>query len=156
MSVWAIVQARMGSARLPGKVLADLAGEPMLAHIVRRAEAVEGIDGVVLAVPASPADQPLLDLARARDWTWHEGSLDDVLDRYYQAAGRVKADHILRITADSPLLCFREASRVLRRHLETGAAVTHNITAFGSGMPVGTACEVFTFAALEAAWREGR
>jgi spore coat polysaccharide biosynthesis protein SpsF len=146
----------MGSTRLPGKVLADVAGEPVLSHIVRRVQAIEGIAGAVLAIPTTPEDDPIFELARHRQWRCVRGSGEDVLDRYAQAAREVNADHVVRITADSPLLCMREAGRVLRHHLSTGADATHNITALGSGMPVGSACEVFTVAALEVSWKEGQ
>jgi spore coat polysaccharide biosynthesis protein SpsF len=154
-NVVAIVQARMGSTRLPGKVLLPIAGEPMLAHVVERARAVPGIGEVVVATSTEPADDPIADLCAARDWACFRGSEDDVLDRYYQAALTHNADHVVRITADCPLLEIDQAGILVERHLESGAEYTHNITVWGSGMPLGTGAEIFTLACLETSWRDG-
>ena len=156
MKVVAIIQARLGSTRLPGKVLADLSGEPMLAHVVWRTAAVAGVDEVVVATTDRPADDAIASLCAQRGWPSFRGSEPDVLDRYYRAAVAHQADHVVRVTSDCPLVCTVQASRVVERHLQAGNDYTHNITVWGSGLPLGANAEIFRLSALEAAWRDGR
>lgn len=146
----------MGSSRLPGKVLMDLAGETVLGHVVRRASTIVGVDEVVVATSELAKDDAIAALCEERAWPCLRGSESDVLDRYYRAALAWDADQVVRVTADCPLLCPVEAARVIARQLDSGAACSHNLTIFGSGMPLGAAVEIFTFDALEASWREGR
>jgi spore coat polysaccharide biosynthesis protein SpsF len=153
--VVAIVQARMRSTRLPGKVLEDLAGEPMVAHVVTRARAATLVNEVVVATSDRPADDAVVALCAARGWASFRGSEEDVLDRYYRGAQAYDAAHVVRVTADCPLLCPVQLDRVLVLHLESGADYTHNITVWGSEMPLGTGAEVFTAAALATSWRDG-
>src|SRR5262249_4953398 len=109
----AIIQARMSSTRLPGKVLLDLAGEPRLARVVERTRRAKTIDRVVVATTVEAEDQPIIDLCHSRGWTVSRGSRDDVLDRYYQAALADKADPIVRITSDCPLIDAGVLDRVV-------------------------------------------
>lgn len=155
VNVVAVVQARMGSTRLPGKILADIAGEPMLARVVTRCEVIEGINEVVVATSELAADDVVAQLCDSRGWACIRGSEADVLDRYHLAARRFAADHVMRVTADCPLLCPRQGAEVVRRHLEDRNDYTHNLTVWGSSMPLGTGVEVFTFDALDRSWREG-
>lgn len=145
----------MGSTRLPGKVLLDIAGRPALVHVVDRTRAIAGVDDVVVATSELDSDDPIAELCEQHGWDCFRGSEDDVLDRFYRAATTWRADHVVRVTADCPLVCPVEAGRVVSRQVETSADCTHNLTIFGSGMPLGTSVEVFSFAALEASWREG-
>ena len=103
MRAVAIVQARMGSARLPGKILADLAGEPMLARVVARVGRAAGLAEVIVATTDEPADDAVATLAALRGWRCVRGSRDDVLSRYIKAAETTIADAFVRITADCPL-----------------------------------------------------
>jgi spore coat polysaccharide biosynthesis protein SpsF len=100
----AIIQARMRSTRLPGKVLKDLAGEPMLARVVERVRRAETLDEVVVATPDTADDDAIEDLCSRRGWPCFRGSEGDVLDRYYRAAAQFHADAIVRITSDCPLI----------------------------------------------------
>jgi spore coat polysaccharide biosynthesis protein SpsF (cytidylyltransferase family) len=156
MSVVAVIQARVRSIRLPGKVLADVAGEPLLGRVVARVERMKLVDRIVVAIGRHPADDPIGKLCAAHGWTCFRGSEEDVLDRYHAAAAREGARQVVRVTADDPLLCPREGDRVVARHWETGSDYTHNLSVWGSGMPVGAGCEVFAFSALEESWRDGR
>jgi spore coat polysaccharide biosynthesis protein SpsF (cytidylyltransferase family) len=155
MSVAAIIQARMGSTRLPGKVLADVAGDVLLAHVVARTRGTRLVDQTVVATTNAPGDDVIAALCDDRDWDCFRGSESDVLDRYYQAGLAYEADHIVRITADCPFVCPHEADRVIARHLDSRADYTHNITVWGSGMPLGTGTEIFTRSALARSWRDG-
>jgi spore coat polysaccharide biosynthesis protein SpsF (cytidylyltransferase family) len=103
MSALAIVQARMSSTRLPGKVLADVEGEPMLALLLRRLSRARRVDEVRVATSVLPADEPIAATARELGFAVHRGSLDDVLERFVEAAAG-HAGPIVRITADCPFV----------------------------------------------------
>jgi spore coat polysaccharide biosynthesis protein SpsF len=94
----------MGSSRLPGKVLLDIAGRPMLARVVERTRRAHRLDEVVVATTVEAGDDPVAEFCTAQGYACTRGSLHDVLDRYYQAARQHCADVIVRITADCPLI----------------------------------------------------
>jgi spore coat polysaccharide biosynthesis protein SpsF len=160
----AIIQARMSSTRLPGKVLLDLAGQAMLARVVERARRARTIDRVIVATTVEPEDEPIVALCRSRGWTVSRGSRDDVLDRYYQAALSDGADPIVRITSDCPLIDPEVIDRVVERLGAARSAESANVATidYASNInprrtfPRGLDVEVFTFAALWTAWREDR
>lgn len=104
MQVVAVVQARLGSSRLPGKVLADLGGTTVLHWVVRAARTAEQLDGVVVATSSDPSDDPLADHAHRLDIPVVRGPLDDVLSRYLLAVREHPCDAVVRLTADCPLL----------------------------------------------------
>ena len=104
MNVVIIVQARMTSTRLPGKILADLAGRPMLARELERLRRCTRANEIVLATTTRPTDDPVVALAEAEGVRHFRGSEHDVLSRYLGAARESKADVIVRITADCPLI----------------------------------------------------
>src|SRR5512141_2067892 len=120
MKVDMIIQARMGSERLPGKVLSDLAGVPALTRVLTQARACATVDEIVVATTVEPEDDAIAELCSAEGWACFRGSEQDVLDRYYQVALQRGSDQIVRVTADCPLLCPGEADRVVRAQLETG------------------------------------
>lgn len=109
-----IVQARMTSRRLPGKVLMDLAGRPMLAQQLRRLKCCRSADDIVVATTTNPADDPVVALADGEAVSWFRGSEDDVLSRYLYAARQSNADIVVRITADCPLIDPEETDRVIQ------------------------------------------
>lgn len=100
----AIIQGRMGSSRLPGKVLLDIAGKPMLQHVIERTRRARTLDAVVVATSSDPSDDPIASFCADMDVPCSRGSLHDVLDRYYQAAKEHNAGGIVRITADCPMI----------------------------------------------------
>jgi spore coat polysaccharide biosynthesis protein SpsF len=100
----AVVQARTTSTRLPGKVLMDLAGRPVLARVLERVAAAPGIDEVVVATTVNDTDDPVVALTRRLGHRWFRGSEHDVLGRYVGAAREADADAVVRVTADCPLL----------------------------------------------------
>lgn len=152
MTTMAILQARTGSTRLPGKVLMDLAGAPLLVRVIERARTIPGLDGVVVATTTAERDRPLIDLARQHGIEAFAGSEDDVLDRYYQAARQFEADVIVRLTADCPLLDPAVSARVLDRFEQSAVDYVSNTQP--PTYPDGLDTEVISFAALEQAWRE--
>ena len=113
--VVAIIQARMGSNRLPGKVLLDLAGEPMITRVVNRVTRAETVNQVMIATTTEPADDALAAICSEKGWTCFRGSQDDVLDRYYLAALAHKADVVVRITSDCPLIEPEIIDQVVRQ-----------------------------------------
>lgn len=149
--VVAIIQARMGSTRLPNKVLEDLAGQPMLARVVNRTRRAKTLDTAVVATTTQPADDIIIHLCQKQGWPYFRGSEDDVLDRYYQAASAFKADIIVRITSDCPLIDPRVTERVIETHLNSDADYTSN-----QGFPRGLDTEVFSFETLERAYEEAK
>lgn len=149
-----VIQARVGSRRLPRKVLTDLAGRPLLAHVITRAQAIKSVDHVIVATTTSPADAAVLDLARQCGAVGFAGSENDVLDRYYRAALEAGAETVLRVTGDCPLLDPSVSGLVLQEYLRGHADYVSNIDP--PSYPDGLDTEVFSFAALARAWREAR
>ncbi len=162
MKTVAIIQARMGSHRLPGKVLRPILGKPMLWHIIRRVRAVPSIDEVVVAIPDGPSDQELRKFCAANDIRSFSGSEVDVLDRYYGAARRYGADPVLRITADCPLVDPELVENLIRLYRSGSydyVAVSAGADASrleGASFPDGMDAECFNFASLERAWNEAQ
>jgi spore coat polysaccharide biosynthesis protein SpsF len=152
MKVVAVIQARMSSTRLPGKVLQDVAGEPMLARVVQRTRRAGSIDETVVAATVEPGDAPIAELCAARGWPCFRGSLEDVLDRYYQAARSYQADAVVRITSDCPLIDPGVVDEVVTAFLERQpqADYASNVV-LPRTYPRGLDTEVMSFAALERA-----
>jgi spore coat polysaccharide biosynthesis protein SpsF (cytidylyltransferase family) len=148
----AIVQARWGSTRLPGKVLLPLAGPTVLEHVVRRVRRARAVDGVVVATSIKPEDLKIAMFCAKKGISLYLGSEEDVLDRYYQAARLYGADIVVRITADCPLIDPGIIGRMIAEHRAGGSDYTSNTLA--ESFPDGEDVEVFTFAALERAWKE--
>lgn len=145
-----IVQARLGSSRLPGKVLMDLAGQTVLAHGLGRCRAVEGADVVVCATTTQPADEAVADEAARAGALVFRGSETDVLARYHGAAAMVGADVVMRVTSDCPLIDPTLCARVLA--LRTAEAADYAANNLEPTWPHGLDCECFTFDALESAF----
>ncbi len=142
--VVAVITARMGSDRLPGKVLMDLAGKPVTAHMVERLRHVEGIDGIWLGTSVSANNAPLVSLARGLGIEVYQGSEEDVLERHVSIADRSGADHVVRVTADCPLFDIGLATRMVARHRATNADFSY----VPSVLSVGVLIEVISRRAL--------
>ncbi|HUA50558.1 MAG TPA: aminotransferase class III-fold pyridoxal phosphate-dependent enzyme [Candidatus Sulfotelmatobacter sp.] len=152
MTIVAVIQARLGSTRLPGKVLLDLGGRPALAWLVRAARAIPGIDRVLVATSDRPNDDRLAawcDGANVECWRGPEA---DVLERFRQAAVRFDADLIMRLTADCPLLDPTVAGMLIALQRATGADYVSNVDP--RSWPDGLDCELVTRAALDIAAAE--
>lgn len=152
----AVIQARLGSTRLPGKALADLAGRPMLAHVAERAAAIPRITSVVLATTVSPADDQMEVFARAAGLRCVRGSEENVLDRFCLAARETGAEAVVRITADCPLLDPAVSGRVLAEYVARRPGVDYVSNVHPPTYPDGLDTEVFSVEALETAAREAR
>ena len=148
----AILQARMSSSRLPNKVLLPILGRPMLARQVERIQRAKCVDRLIVATSTGSNDDSIAGLAADLDVACYRGSLDDVLDRYYQAAKQASADHVIRLTGDCPLADPDLIDRVFEFYLENHFDYASNarVPAFHDGLDV----EVFSFKVLEQAWRE--
>lgn len=155
--VVAIVQARMGSSRLPGKVLLPLGGRPVLWHVVQRLAAARSLDSILIATSLLPQDDAIARASASWGVPCYRGSESDVLDRYYQAACQTGAQAIVRLPADKPLLHPGLVDHVVAEHLRVGADYTSTMPEdFPNGMtyPYGLEVEVVSFTALARAWRE--
>jgi len=146
-----VLQARMSSTRLPGKVLRPILGRPMIAHQIDRIRRARLIGRLVVATSVRPEDDAVAEAAAAAGAECARGPLDDVLARFHGAvAGR--AEHVVRLTADCPLADWNVIDAAIARHLAAGADYTSN--SVRRSFPVGLDVEVMTLAALEAAHRE--
>jgi glutamate-1-semialdehyde aminotransferase/spore coat polysaccharide biosynthesis protein SpsF (cytidylyltransferase family) len=150
----AVIQARMNSARLPKKVLLDIAGRPMFARVVERVQRARRLDSVLVATTDGEADDAVAAFCRETGIPCFRGSEADVLDRYCQAARFLKADVVVRVTADCPLIDPVVIDRVIERYLAGDCDYATNTLRYT--YPDGLDVEVFSFAALERAWREAR
>lgn len=146
MTVVAIVQARMTSSRLPGKVLADLAGAPMLAQQLRRVAAARSLDEVVVATTVNATDDAVAAVAAAEGARVFRGDEGDVLGRYAAAAAEAGADVVVRITADCPLIAPEVIDRVVEA-LTPDADYASNVVE--RTFPHGLDCEALHRATLE-------
>lgn len=149
MNVVAIVQARMGSTRLPGKVMRPLCGQPMIGVVLRRLSRSSRVNRIVVATSAAPGNAPLAAYVRELGFTVFEGSEHDVLDRYHQASAHAHADVVVRITADCPLIDPTVVDEVIAHFFEAGADYASNVAP--PTYPDGLDTEVFTSAALAVA-----
>jgi spore coat polysaccharide biosynthesis protein SpsF len=148
----AIIQARMGSTRLPGKVLKDICGETMLARVVARARRAATLDEVVVATTTLPEDEAVAREAARLGAPAFRGDEQDVLDRYWRAAQEFRADVVVRITSDCPLIDREVVDKV--GDVFAGASADYASNNMPPSYPRGLDVEVFTAAALARAWHE--
>ena len=152
MHVVAIVQARMGSTRLPGKVMQPLAGFPAIWHVLERARRIPGVDEVVLATSHMPGEEPLVNYVRGHRLARVVcGSEDDTLARYSQAAAESGADVVVRLTGDCPLLDPAQAGRVVALLLGADGKLDYTNNTFVRTLPRGLDAEAFHRAVLDTA-----
>lgn len=147
-----VVQARMTSTRLPGKVLLPLAGQPMLTRLIERLRRVKRADAVVVATTINATDDPIAALCEQLGVPCHRGSELDVLSRYADAARLNDADVVVRITSDCPLIDPALVDRLIAAYLEGGCDYVSNM--LPPTWPYGMAVEVFSATALREAHAE--
>src|SRR3989344_38145 len=148
----AIIQARMGSTRLPGKVAKLILGKPMLAHQIERVRHAKLVDKIVIATTNKNEDEPIIDIARKSGVAFFRGDEKDVLDRFYMAAKEAGADTVVRLTGDCPLSDPQGIDEVVDYFLKNKddySGKPHNY-------PEGLDTEVFSFNALERACKEAK
>jgi spore coat polysaccharide biosynthesis protein SpsF len=162
----AIIQGRMSSSRLPGKILADIAGQPMLTRVYTRTSRARTLDEVIFATTTDESDDPVAEYCDFSGIPYTRGSLFDVLDRYYQAAKGAKADVVVRITADCPVIdpdLIDDAVKAVigdstrgRRQSSVDFAANRLPPPWTRTYPIGLDVEACTFKALKKAWQEAQ
>lgn len=146
----AIIQARMGSTRLPGKVLKDIVGRPMLWHVVTRTRVASLLDETVVATTVKDSDDQIVEYCENEGFNCSRGSEADVLDRYYTAAKEWNAETVVRITSDCPLISPTIIDRTVRTLNETGSEYVNTKIEYPNGLDV----EAMKFETLKRAWEE--
>ena len=154
MKTVAIIQARMGSTRLPGKVLATIAGKPMLWQVVERTRRAKALDQIIVATSEDLDDNVVAEFCTESAIDCFRGVKEDVLDRYYQASKLLKAEVIVRLTADCPLLDSTVVEKVVGEFFAGDYDYVSNT--LEPTFPVGLDTEVLRQEALEQAWRDAR
>lgn len=140
----AIIQARMNSSRLPGKVLFELYGKPMLLNIIERVSRSKHLDKVVVATSNKESDDSIVQLVEGYGFDCFRGDLDNVLDRFYSCAKNYQPKSVVRLTADNALV----DSGIIDEAIETFEKEKVDYLYYKSTLPLGMCVEVFTFAAL--------
>jgi spore coat polysaccharide biosynthesis protein SpsF (cytidylyltransferase family) len=151
-----IIQARMGSSRLPGKVLRPIKGMSLLEIQQLRINGSRYAHKSVIATTTNEEDDAIASFCVEKGIAYSRGSDWDVLDRYYQTAKSEHADHIIRITSDCPLHHHSVIDFVFSNYLETGCDYFSNSNKEPDFLEDGFDVEVFSFSALESAWKEAR
>ena len=163
--VVAIIQGRISSSRLPGKILADIAGQPMLTRVYTRTSRAKTLDEIIFATTTDASDDLVAEYCDFSGIPFTRGSLFDVLDRYYQTALQAKADVVVRITADCPVIDPELIDNVVKTVVSEQWRVDGALFDFAANRlpppwsrtyPIGLDTEVCTFAALERAWKDAR
>lgn len=150
----AVLQSRLTSNRLPGKVLLPILGQPMLVRQIERVRRARAIDVLKVATSTDASDDPIAGLCRQLGIHCFRGSLGDVLDRFFQATQHDGAEYIVRLTGDCPLIDAELIDRVVRFTREGGFDYASNT--LEPSFPDGLDVEVFRFRCLEEAWREAQ
>ncbi len=151
MKAHAIIQARFGSARLPGKVLLKILDKTILEYVIERVKKAKRIEDIIVATSVKKRDLKIVELASRLGVSVYCGSEEDVLDRYYQAAKLFGIKHIVRITADCPLMDPKIIDRVVDSYFKSASNYCSNT--LEETFPDGEDVEVFNFDALHSAWK---
>lgn len=152
MRVVGIVQARMDSTRLPKKALKDILGKPMLWHIINRVKNSELIDDIIIACTNKDGDDLIEEFARKNSIKCYRGSVDDIVDRFYNAAKFAKADIIIRLWGDCPLIDPKLIEKVLKIFIKNNYDYANNFNP--ATYPTGMNFEIYTYKVLEKIWKE--
>lgn len=144
----------MGSTRLPGKVLREVMDKPLLQYLIERLKRVALADEIVIATTTNSEDQDIVEFCKAEQVPLFRGKSEDVLDRFYMAAKAFKADVIVRITADCPLMDPKLVDQVIEYYLKSYPKYDYVSNSHARSFPIGMDVEVFSFKALEEAFTE--
>lgn len=156
LNIVVILQARMGSTRLPGKVMKQIEGKPMLWHIIERLKHIKLKSKIVIATTEDRADDVIEQFCRSEGMECFRGSRKDVLDRYYKAALAHKADVVVRVTADNPLIDPVIADKVIAAYLDNAGDYDLVSNTIEATYPEGLKVEVLSFSSLEKCWKEAK
>ncbi len=154
MQIDAIIQARISSSRLRGKVLKKINGFSVLKFLLNQLDYSKLLNRIIIATTTSNEDLALVEFAKDNQMTYFQGSTLDVLDRYYQCAKHYSIKHIARITSDNPLIDPEIVDEVIKLYMKGEYDYVNNF--FKPTFPVGTEVEVFSFEALEKAWNNAK
>jgi glutamate-1-semialdehyde 2,1-aminomutase len=154
VNIIAVLQARVSSTRLPGKVLKSILDKPMIVHQIERVKRSKMVSQVIVATSAENTDDALVDVLNKSKVNFFRGSLYDVLDRVYQAAHCYQSSHVVRLTGDCPVVDPQIIDDVVRFHLKGGFDYTSN--ALEPTFPDGLDVEVISISALDKAWDESK
>jgi spore coat polysaccharide biosynthesis protein SpsF len=152
--ILAIIQARMSSTRLPGKVLMPIMGKPMLLRQVERVKQSVLINKIVVATSTEESDNPIEKLCQKNGIDCFRGSLNDVLDRFYKAATYYNADIVVRFTGDCPLVCIEDVDKAIGVMVDCPHFVYFGNTTMNNDWPDGLDVEVMTLGCLRSAWEQ--
>lgn len=156
LQVVVIVQARMGAARFPGKPLKTILSRPLLHYLIERLKRVKLATSIVIATTTNERDDPIANLALQEKVNVFRGSEEDVLSRYIEAAKQNKADIIVRITADCPLIDPLIIDQVIQGFLDVKPPLDYFSNALTRTFPRGLDVEVFSYKALQKAHQEAK
>ncbi|MDQ0221214.1 acylneuraminate cytidylyltransferase [Peribacillus cavernae] len=154
MKIAAIIQARMGSTRLPGKILKTVNGKTLLEYQIERVKQAEQIDQIIIATTVKESEQPIVELCKTLDIDYYRGSEQDVLSRYHEAAQKFGVDVIVRLTSDCPIIDPKIIDRVVNQYLNNRVTIDYISNTLERTYPRGLDTEVFSFEALNKAYQE--
>lgn len=156
MKTAAIVQARFGSTRLPGKILKELSGKPMLWHVVDRLSRAESADAIIIATTNLPEDDRIENFCKENNILFYRGDSEDVLSRYFEAAESFGAENIIRITSDCPLIDPAILDSMTMKYFaeRESMQIDYMSNVLKRTFPRGLDAEIFTFEALAKAHLE--
>jgi spore coat polysaccharide biosynthesis protein SpsF len=162
--IYAIIQARMSSSRLPRKVLRKIDGKPMLHYVIKQVKGSKLLEGIIIATTTEKEDDVIAQFCKNNKIKVFRGSKHDLLDRYYQCAKKYHCDPVVRITSDCPLVDPEIIDKVLSKFLNGSYDyISNNLDKINGkwdnsmcNFPQGMTVEVSTFAALEKAWKEAK
>lgn len=145
----AIIQVRIASRRLPGKVLKEILGKPVLSYQLEQLKSVSEIEQVIVATTTSPQDDPIAEWCEKQSVACFRGSEDDVLERFYQTASHYNADPVIRLTGDCPLI----DPDAVKTAIECFITEKYDYVYLGLTFAEGICCDIFSFQALETAYK---
>ena len=156
MKVVCIMQARVGSSRLPGKVLKDICGKTVLEHDINRLKLVPNIDEIVIATTVQKQDDKIVDEANRLGVKYFRGSEEDVLSRYYFAAKENNADIVIRVTSDCPCLDYNIINDMVNIFIEKNHKIDYMNNTLDRTYPRGYDVEIFSYNVLENAFKNAK
>ncbi|OLN24030.1 acylneuraminate cytidylyltransferase [Domibacillus antri] len=154
MNTTAIIQARMGSTRLPGKILKQVNGKTLLEYQTERVKQSNEIDQIIIATTVKESDEPIVDFCDAHGIACYRGSEEDVLSRYYEAAQQFEADIIVRLTSDCPIIDPAVMDRVVRYYKDHQPQYDYVSNTIERTYPRGMDTEVFSYEVLKTAYEQ--